>query len=98
MEVGTNQVIQSTQIAADAKQSLSEIVDISQQIDAFVKSIATASVSQVETSQVINQLMKNVLAISQSNSESCRHISTSLQKTAEISQQLEQKVETFKVN
>jgi methyl-accepting chemotaxis protein len=39
-----------------------------------------------------------VLAISQSNSESCRHISTSLQKTAEISQQLEQKVETFKVN
>lgn len=98
MEVGTSQVIQSTQIAADAKQSLSEIVDISQQIDAFVKSIATASVSQVETSQVINQLMKNVLAISQSNSESCRHISTSLQKTAEISQQLEQKVETFKVN
>lgn len=98
MEVGTNQVIQSTQIAADAKQSLSEIVDISQQIDAFVKSIATASVSQVETSKVINQLMKDVLAISQRTGESCRQISMSLQKTVEISQQLEQKVETFKVN
>lgn len=98
MEVGTNQVIQSTQITADAKQSLSEIVDISQQIDAFVKSIATASVSQVETSKVINQLMKDVLAISQRTGESCRQISMSLQKTVEISQQLEQKVETFKVN
>jgi twitching motility protein PilJ len=98
MEVGTNQVIESTQIAADAKQSLSEIVDISQQIDTFVKSLSTASVSQLETSQVVSQLMKNIADISEKNSDYSQQISASLQKTAEIFQHLENKVETFKVN
>lgn len=98
MEVGTNQVIESTKIAADAKHSLSEIVDISQQIDGFVKSIYTASVSQGETSEVINQLMKDVLAISQRTSGACEQISMSLQKTADICQRLEQKADNFKVN
>ncbi|TAF10093.1 MAG: methyl-accepting chemotaxis protein [Nostocales cyanobacterium] len=98
MEVDTNQVIESRQIVADAKQNLSEIGDISQQIDVFVKSISMASVSQVETSQVISQLMRNIAVISERNSDYSRQISGSLQKTAEISQQLEHQVDTFKVN
>ncbi|MEA5575218.1 methyl-accepting chemotaxis protein [Anabaena sp. UHCC 0451] len=98
MEVGTNQVIESTQIAADAQHSLSEIVDISQQINDFINSISTASISQVETSQAINQLMKNIVSISEHTGDSSRQISASLQKIAEISQQLENQVNTFKIN
>ncbi|MBD2296244.1 methyl-accepting chemotaxis protein [Anabaena sphaerica FACHB-251] len=98
MEVGTNQVIESTQIAADAQQSLSEFVDISQQINDFIKSISTASVSPEQTSQIVNQLSKDIVAISQRTSDSSRQISASLQQTAEISQRLQNQVENFKIN
>ncbi|WP_071189611.1 methyl-accepting chemotaxis protein [Trichormus sp. NMC-1] len=98
MEIGTIQVVESTQIVEDAKQSLSEILDVSQQIDTLVQSISTATVSQVQTSQVVSQLMKDIAAISQHTSDSSHQVSESLQKTVEISQHLQQTVETFKVN
>jgi methyl-accepting chemotaxis protein PixJ len=98
MEIGTIQVVESTQIVEDAKQSLSEILDVSQQIDTLVQSISTATVSQVQTSQIVSQLMKDIAAISQRTSDSSHQVSESLQKTVEISQHLQQTVETFKVN
>ncbi|WP_016949253.1 methyl-accepting chemotaxis protein [Anabaena sp. PCC 7108] len=98
MEIGTTQVIESTQIVEDAKQSLGEILDVSQQIDALVQSISTATISQVQTSQVVSQLMKDIAATSEHTSNSSHQVSQSLQKTVEISQHLQQTVETFKVN
>jgi twitching motility protein PilJ len=98
MEVGNNQVVKSTQIFAHAKQSLNDILDISQQIDTLLNSIATASSSQLETSQFISKLMQDIAAISQLTKDSSLRISESLQKTAAISQQLKNNVETFKIN
>ncbi|MBD2691313.1 methyl-accepting chemotaxis protein [Anabaena catenula] len=98
MEIGTTQVIESTQIVEDAKQSLSEILDVSQQIDTLVQSISTATVSQVQTSQIVSRLMKDIAAICQHTSDSSHQVSESLQKTVEISQHLQKTVETFKVN
>jgi methyl-accepting chemotaxis protein PixJ len=97
MEIGTTQVVEGTRIVEEAKQSLSEILDVSLQIDSLVESISTATASQVETSQSVSQLMKDIAAISQRTSDSSRQVSESLQKTVEISQQLQETVETFKV-
>lgn len=98
MEEGTTQVVQGTQIVNDAKQSLTQILDVSHQIDDLVGSISIATASQVETSQTVSQLIKEIAAVSQRTSASSRLVSQSLEKTVEISQELQQTVETFKLN
>ena len=98
MEIGTTQVVEGTRIVEEAKESLSQILDVSRQIDSLVQSISTATASQVETSQSVSQLMKDIAAVSQRTSDSSRQVSESLQQTVEISQQLQETVETFKVS
>lgn len=98
MEIGTTQVVEGTRIVEEAKQSLSQILDVSRQIDSLVQSISTATASQVETSKTVSQLMKDIAAVSQHTSDSSRHVSESLQQTVEISHQLQETVETFKVS
>ncbi|MDZ8088014.1 MAG: methyl-accepting chemotaxis protein [Nostoc sp. DedQUE12b] len=98
MEIGTTQVVEGTRIVEEAKQSLSEILDVSSQIDSLVQSISTATASQVETSQSVSQLMKDIAAISQRTSDSSHQVSESLQQTVDISQQLQETVEAFKVS
>ncbi|MEH1917343.1 methyl-accepting chemotaxis protein [Nostoc sp.] len=98
MEIGTTQVVEGTRIVEEAKQSLSEILDVSSQIDSLVQSISTATASQVETSQSVSQLMKDIAAISQRSSDYSRQVSESLQQTVDISQQLQETVEAFKVS
>ncbi|MBD2244591.1 methyl-accepting chemotaxis protein [Nostoc sp. FACHB-888] len=98
MEIGTTQVVEGTRIVEEAKESLSEILDVSRQIDSLVQSISTATASQVETSQSVSQLMKDIAAVSQRTSDSSRQVSESLQQTVEISHQLQETVEAFKVS
>ncbi|MFN6560150.1 MAG: methyl-accepting chemotaxis protein [Nostoc sp. ChiSLP01] len=98
MEIGTTQVVEGTRIVEEAKESLSQILDVSRQIDFLVQSISNATASQVETSQSVSQLMKDIAAVSQRTSDSSVQISQSLQETVEISQQLQETVGTFKVS
>jgi methyl-accepting chemotaxis protein PixJ len=98
MEVGTAQVVEGTRIVEDAKYSLSEILNVSRQIDSLVQSISTATTSQVETSQSVTHLMRGIAKVSERTSYSSRQVSESLQQTAMISQELQETVETFKVD
>jgi methyl-accepting chemotaxis protein PixJ len=98
MEVGTAQVVEGTRIVEDAKQSLSQILLVSRQIDSLVQSISTATTSQVQTSQTVSQLMKDIAGVSKRTSDSSRQVSESLQQTVEISQKLQATVDTFKVS
>jgi len=97
IEQGTSQVFEGTRIVTDAKQSLSHILDVSHEIDSLLQSISTTTISQVQTSQTVNQLIKEIAAVSQRTSISSRLVSQSLQQTVEISQELQNTVETFKV-
>ncbi|MDB9499145.1 methyl-accepting chemotaxis protein [Nodularia spumigena CS-336/02] len=98
MEIGTSQVVEGTQVVEQAKQSLSQILDVSQQINFLLQSISTATASQLQTSQAVNELMQDIAAISQRTSDSSCVVSESLHQTVEISQQLQETVETFKVS
>jgi len=98
MEVGTTQVVEGTHIVEDAKLSLSQILDVSRQIDTLVQSISDATVSQVETSQAVSSLMKEIAKVSERTSDASRKVSQSLQQTVEISQELQATVGTFKVD
>lgn len=99
MQEGVTQVKQGTQIVEDAKHSLSQILDVSQQIDTLVQSISTATIYGVQTSQTVSELMKQVATNSKSGVvESSMQVSQSLQKTAKISQHLQETLVGLKVN
>ncbi|HEY9669610.1 MAG TPA: methyl-accepting chemotaxis protein, partial [Coleofasciculaceae cyanobacterium] len=98
MEIGTTQVVEGTHLVEDAKQSLSQILDVSRQIDALVQSISSATVSQAQTSQAVTDLMKEIAIVSERTSNSTRQVSSSLKETVGIAQELQESVGTFKVN
>ncbi len=98
MELGTTQVVEGTRIVEDAKHSLSQILEVSRQVDSLVQSISSTTTSQVQTSQTVRSLMKEIAVVSQRTSTSSHQVSESLQQTLEISQQLQETVGTFKVN
>lgn len=98
MELGTNQVVEGTSIVENAKNSLNQILYVSQQIDDLVQSISLATESQVKTSQSVSKLMQDIYQVSNLTSTYSHQASQSLKQTVEISQELQATVETFKVN
>lgn len=98
MELGTAQVVEGTHLVEDAKQSLSQILEVSRQIDSLVQSISSATVSQAETSQTVSELMKEIALASERTSNSTRLYLGSLKETVEIAQELQASVSTFNVD
>ncbi|MDB9449371.1 methyl-accepting chemotaxis protein [Dolichospermum circinale] len=98
MIMGTNQVTQSSHIIEDAKHSLQQIVNGSQQINTLVQSILISTTSQVQTSQIVSQTIKDITIISARNSDNSLEVSQSLQKVVDISQELKDTIETFPPN
>ncbi len=98
MELGTAQVVEGTHLVVHTKQSLSQILNISQQIDELVQSISAATVTQVQTSTEVTNLMKEIAKVSEMTSNSSHQVSLSLQTTVDISQKLQASVGTFKID
>ncbi|MBD2663162.1 methyl-accepting chemotaxis sensory transducer with phytochrome sensor [Richelia sinica FACHB-800] len=95
MVEGNNQVIESTRLVENSKEILHHIFDVSRQIDSLLQLISTATDSQVETSQMISQFITNIAVVSQRTNHSSQQVCQSLQTTMEISQQLQETVETL---
>lgn len=97
MELSTTQVVEGTQSVEQTKTSLKQIIALSNQMDVFLQSIATATIDQVETSQAVKVDMAAVALISEQTSDSSKQVSTSLQQTVTIAQALQASVGKFKV-
>ncbi len=97
MEQSTAQVVEGTHRVEDAKKSLTQIVEVSRQIDVLVQSISDATVSQVLTSASVSKLMKEVAQVSERTSDSSRQVSDALRQTVEIAQGLQDSVGAFEV-
>jgi methyl-accepting chemotaxis protein PixJ len=98
MELSTTQVVEGTQSVEQTKTSLKQIIELSNQMDAFLKSISVATIDQVETSQAVKVDMAAVALISEQTSDSSKQVSTSLQQTVTIAQALQASVGKFKVD
>jgi methyl-accepting chemotaxis protein PixJ len=98
MELSTTQVVEGTQSVEQTKTSLKQIIELSNQMDTFLKSISTATIDQVETSQAVKLDMAAVALISEQTSDSSKQVSTSLQATVTIAQALQASVGKFKVD
>lgn len=98
MQLGNNQVSEGTRLVEDAKRSIEKVFELSHQVDELVKSVSAAAIAQTHTSQTIAQVMQEIAQVSGETSQSSRQVATSLRETVEIAQQLQESVETFKVD
>jgi twitching motility protein PilJ len=97
MEEGTQQVIQGTKLAEEAKRSLENIIQVANRIDILVRSITTDTVEQTETSRAVAQVMQSVELTAQETSQEAQRVSGALQHLVGVSRDLISSVERFKV-
>lgn len=97
MEEGTQQVIDGTKRAEQAKRSLEDIIQVSSQIDTLVRSITNATVEQTETARSMAQVMQSVELTAQATSQEAQRVSDSLQGLVSVARGLQTSVEKFRV-
>ncbi len=98
MEEGTQQVIEGTRLAEQAKRSLEDIIQVSNRIDVLVRSITADTVEQTETSRAVAQVMQSVELTAQETSQESQRVSASLQNLVGVARDLLTSVERFKVD
>ncbi len=98
MEEGTQQVIEGTRLAEQAKRALEDIIQVSNRIDVLVRSITADTVEQTETSRTVAQVMQSVELTAQETSQESQRVSASLQNLAGVARDLLTSVERFKVD
>jgi twitching motility protein PilJ len=97
MEEGTQQVIEGTRLAEQAKRSLEDIIQVSNRIDTLVRSITSDTVEQTETSRAVAQVMQSVELTAQETSQEAQRVSGSLQNLVGVARDLLTSVERFRV-
>ena len=98
MEEGTQQVIEGTKLAEQAKRSLEDIIQVSNRIDFLVRSITADTVEQTETSRNVAQVMQSVELTAQETSQEAQRVSGSLQNLVGVARDLLTSVERFRVD
>jgi twitching motility protein PilJ len=97
MEEGTQQVIQGTKLAEEAKRSLDNIIQVANRIDTLVCSITADTVDQTDTSRAVAQVMQSVELTAQETSQEAQRVSGALQNLVGVSRDLIASVERFRV-
>jgi len=98
MEEGTQQVIEGTKLAEQAKNSLEDIIQVSNRIDVLVRSITADTVEQTETSRAVAQVMQSVELTAQETSQESQRVSGALQSLVGVARDLLTSVERFRVD
>jgi twitching motility protein PilJ len=98
MEEGLQQVLDVTERAEQAKGSLEDIIQVSNRIDALVRSITASTVEQRENSRAVSEVMQSVELTAQATSRESQRVAGALQNLVSISQELLSSVERFRVD
>lgn len=97
MEEGTQQVIQGTRLAEQARGALDEIIQVSTKIDELVQSITADTVDQTAMSRSMAEIMQSVETTAQSTSQEAQKVATSLQGLVTIAGTLRESVDRFRL-
>lgn len=97
MEQTTSEVVSGARLAEDAGMALTEIVKVSQNLEAIIKSISRATYEQAKAAVQINDTMRIVSEISQQTHASAGESAESIGKLAEIASVLRKSVTGFKL-
>jgi twitching motility protein PilJ len=97
MEEGTQQVIEGTKLAEQAKRSLNDIIQVTNRIDVLVRSITADTVEQNETARSVAAVMQAVELTAQETSQEAQRVSGALQNLVGVARDLLTSVERFRV-
>jgi len=97
LESGTIQVVETTRLVENTKESLGLVLEKSQAINQLMESIAQSTVSQTMTSENVTNLMQKIARLSEASSQSSARVAQSIVDTAEVAAKLESTVAQFKV-
>ncbi len=97
MEEGIQQVLDVTERSEQAKRSLEDIIQVSNRIDALVRSITADTDEQRENSRAVAKVMQAVELTAQATSQESQRVAGSLQNLVGIAKDLIGSVERFKV-
>ncbi|MBD2182587.1 methyl-accepting chemotaxis protein [Aerosakkonema funiforme] len=97
MEEATQQVIEVTKRAEQSKRSLDDIIQVSNRIDALVRSITADTIQQTQTSYNVAQVVQSVELTAQETSQEAQRVSGSLQHLVGVARDLLTSVERFRV-
>jgi len=97
MEEGTQQVIEGTKLAEQAKRSLDDIIQVTNRIDVLVRSITADTVEQNETARSVASVMQAVELTAQETSHEAQRVSGALQNLVGVARDLLTSVERFRV-
>ncbi|WP_373480377.1 methyl-accepting chemotaxis protein [Geminocystis sp.] len=97
MEEGIQQVRDVTERSEQAKRSLEDIIQVSNRIDALVRSITADTDEQRENSRGVAKVMQAVELTAQATSQESQRVAGSLQNLVGIAKDLISSVERFKV-
>ena len=98
MEEGQQQVIKVTQLSEQAKQSLDNIIQVTNRIDVLVRAITADTVEQNEVARAVSQVMQAVEHTAQETSQESQKVSISLQNLVGVARDLLTSVERFRVD
>ena len=97
MASGTVKVLETTSLVEFTKESLSEVLQKSQEINQLMSSISQSTVSQADTSQNVTNLMQKIAQLSETTSQSSQEVARSIVETAQVAAKLQSTVAQFKV-
>lgn len=98
MEEGTEQVVTGTKLVEEARQSLTQIADVSVRLNDLVDKIASATEVQSRDSEVVTQTITDVANVATKTSMSATEVSDSFRQLLTVAQSLQENVSQFKVN
>ncbi|KAB8319915.1 HAMP domain-containing protein [Tolypothrix campylonemoides VB511288] len=97
MEEGTQQVIEGTKLAEQAKRSLLNIIQVAKRIDILVRGITSDTIEQTKTSRAVTIVMQSVELTAQDTSLEAQRVSGALQNLVSVSRDLITSVERFRI-
>jgi len=97
MEEGTQQVIEGTKLAEQAKRSLEDIIQVTNRIDVLVRSITTDTIEQNEVARTVAEVMRGVEKTAQETSHESQRVYVSLNNLVGVARDLLASAERFRV-
>ena len=98
MEIGISQVVRGSELVDETRQSLNEIVAVSDRISGLVTGITEATKLQNQQSQTLTEAMTDVSTLANKTFANSTQISQSFQELLSTSQELQTSVSRFKVD
>ncbi|MDT9338456.1 GAF domain-containing protein [Trichodesmium erythraeum 21-75] len=98
MIVGRKRVMIGTQLVKGARQTMTDMLDVSGKINELVKDITVSATTQADTSSTLSKTMQEVAAIANQTSEQSMTVAESFAKLLAVAGDLEKNVAEFKVN